>query len=201
MQKGKAHNFASSLNIKTFTIMKKLIFTIIPTILLISCAQPSQPTQSELEQKKTMLMEKKKELQDAKELDALQKELSAIDGELNKLNGPSSVLPLPSPSTAPVVTQVAVKTVSQSGAKRPRLEANEEIIYSDALINATSVLMRVGPGTNHEKMASFTKGEPVDIYSQHGNSNEQDPWYKVKRSNGQVGWVYGKFLDIEESDY
>lgn len=56
-----------------------------------------------------------------------------------------------------------------------------------AYISGTEVRMRTAPNTNSSIMGYFNNQEVVEIIDDSGN------WYKVRRSNGDVGWVSGQF--------
>lgn len=57
-------------------------------------------------------------------------------------------------------------------------------------ITGTEVRIRSGAGLNHSILGHFEKGELVTILEQTEN------WKRVKRSNGQVGWVSKDFCTI-----
>jgi uncharacterized protein YgiM (DUF1202 family) len=59
------------------------------------------------------------------------------------------------------------------------------------VITGTEVYVRKGPGTNYESLDFFDKGEKVQILKTSGD------WYQVKRSSGQVGWVYRQYCKAE----
>lgn len=56
-----------------------------------------------------------------------------------------------------------------------------------AYISGTEVRMRTDPNTNSGIIGYFNNQEVVEIIDDSGN------WYKVRRSNGDVGWVSGQF--------
>ena len=75
------------------------------------------------------------------------------------------------------------------------------IIY-DAVCNDTNVRVRTDSSLDSETLFSINKGEKVKIIDKSDNPFEIDGeshyWYKVESGTYPVGWVYGKYLDIEE---
>ncbi len=59
-----------------------------------------------------------------------------------------------------------------------------------AIVSATSLNVRSGPGTNYRKVGAAVKGAKLQVLDQKGN------WYKVKLSNGKSGWVINTYLGI-----
>ena len=60
------------------------------------------------------------------------------------------------------------------------------------LIIGEAVQMRTGPGTNYDSIGVFRKAERVRLASI--KKPTKSTWVKVQRANGQIGWVFGKFL-------
>lgn len=61
-------------------------------------------------------------------------------------------------------------------------------------ITGTDVNMRSGPGKEHNVIGSFDKGEiVVEIDNQ---MSTKDSWVKIRRKNGEVGWVSGQYCEL-----
>ena len=58
-----------------------------------------------------------------------------------------------------------------------------------ATVNATSLNVRSGAGTNYSVITKLSKGTVVDVLESASNG-----WKKVKISNGKIGWVSGSYL-------
>lgn len=86
----------------------------------------------------------------------------------------------------------------------PRM--NGCLIIFDVLYNATvndfRVRLRNEPNLNCETLSYFYPGDKVKILDQTDEPYEIDGeswyWYKVESGTYPVGWVYGKYLDIEK---
>lgn len=65
--------------------------------------------------------------------------------------------------------------------------SNQSIIRN-GIITGTEVRMRNGAGVDTEILGYFEKGERVTVLE------IQEKWTKVKRTNGQIGWVSNDFL-------
>jgi len=74
------------------------------------------------------------------------------------------------------------------------------IIY-DATLNDTRVRLRSEPNLSCETLGYLEKGDAVKIVDRTDEKYEIDGenwyWYQVETSDEQTGWVYGKYLDIE----
>lgn len=85
-------------------------------------------------------------------------------------------------------------------------ENAKALIIFDVLYNATvndfKVRLRSEPNLNCETLSYFYTGDKVKIIDQTDEPYEIDGerhyWYKVESGTYPVGWVYGKYLDIEE---
>ena len=75
------------------------------------------------------------------------------------------------------------------------------IIY-DATLNDTRVRLRSEPNLSCETLGYLEKGDAVKIVDRSDEKFEIDGenwyWYEVETSDGKTGWIYGKYLDIEE---
>lgn len=85
-------------------------------------------------------------------------------------------------------------------------ENAKALIIFDVLYNATvndfRVRLRSEPNLSCETLSYFYTGDKVKIIDQTDEPYEIDGeshyWYKVESGTYPVGWVYGKYLDIEE---
>ena len=58
-----------------------------------------------------------------------------------------------------------------------------------ATVNANSLNVRSGAGTNYSVVTKLSKGTVVDVLESASNG-----WKKIKTSNGTIGWVSGSYL-------
>ena len=80
------------------------------------------------------------------------------------------------------------------------------LIILDVLYNATvndlRVRLRSEPNLESQTLSYFYTGDDVKIIAQSDEKYEIDGeswyWYKVESGSYPVGWVYGKYLDIEK---
>ena len=76
-----------------------------------------------------------------------------------------------------------------------------EILY-DAVCNDDKVRLRIEPNLNCETISYLNKNDAIKIKDQTDKkseiSGEKWYWYLIETSDGKTGWVYGKYLDIEE---
>lgn len=79
--------------------------------------------------------------------------------------------------TATVERQVVVVQSSEK----------EKILNVQGQIKGSDVRLRSGPGTNTTILGHFQNNEIVTI------QEIQEGWYKVARTNGQIGWVSASF--------
>lgn len=85
-------------------------------------------------------------------------------------------------------------------------EGLSALIIFDVLYNATindfKVRLRKEPNLDCETLSYFYEGNKVKIVDQSDEPYEIDGenwyWYKVESGSYPVGWVYGKYLDIEK---
>jgi hypothetical protein len=74
-------------------------------------------------------------------------------------------------------------------------------VQYNAIINDTRVRLRSEPNLESETLSYFYEGSKVRILDQTDEPYEIDGesyyWYKVESGTYPVGWVYGKYLDIE----
>lgn len=68
-------------------------------------------------------------------------------------------------------------------------------------INDTRVRLRTEPNLNCETLLLLDKGLEVKILERSKNKftidDEDWYWYRIETKSGKIGWVYGKYLDIE----
>lgn len=96
----------------------------------------------------------------------------------------SQPAPQPTPATQPASNTTT--TASQTASTEDSKPANKT-----GVITGTDVRMRAGAGTNTNIVGYFDRGEKVSVLS------IQEGWYKVKRSDGGVGWVSADFCTIQ----
>lgn len=82
-----------------------------------------------------------------------------------------------------------------------RISGPAKIPIQNAVINDSNVRLRVKPNLTCDTWALLDKGLPVKIKDKSKEKFEIDGesyyWYKVDNPNYPDGWVYGKYLDIE----
>ena len=82
-----------------------------------------------------------------------------------------------------------------------RISGPAKIPIQNAVINDNRVRLRVKPNLTCDTWALLDKGLPVKIKDKSKEKFEIDGeswyWYKVDNPNYPDGWVYGKYLDIE----
>ena len=82
-----------------------------------------------------------------------------------------------------------------------RISGPAKIPVQNAVINDSRVRLRVKPNLTCDTWALLDKGLPVKIKDKSKDKFEIDGeswyWYKVDNPNYPDGWVYGKYLDIE----
>lgn len=90
----------------------------------------------------------------------------------------------PSTQSAPPAQPPApTATVTNTTPQQPQ--------YKTGHVVGTEVRVRSGPGTQYEIEGEFAYGEALTILE------IQSDWYKVKRNNGQVGWIKNQFCSID----
>lgn len=71
-------------------------------------------------------------------------------------------------------------------------------------INDTRVRLRTEPNLNCETLLLLDKGLEVKILERSKKKftidDEDWYWYRIETKSGKIGWVYGKYLDIENDD-
>ncbi|MBO5143886.1 MAG: SH3 domain-containing protein [Treponema sp.] len=77
-------------------------------------------------------------------------------------------------------------------------EASE---IEQGIINDSSVRLRTEPSSDSSIILLLEKGDKVSIIRKWNYKESIDGeswyWYEVETSDGKTGWVYGKYLDIE----
>jgi len=63
-----------------------------------------------------------------------------------------------------------------------------------AVVDATNVNIRSGPGTDHNIIGKVDRGERLGILEQTGN------WFKVELVQGGIGWIADQLINIEEAE-
>jgi hypothetical protein len=83
-----------------------------------------------------------------------------------------------------------------------RTYSPSRIPIKNATINDTRVRLRVKPNLNSDTWGYLNTGDYVKIKDKTAKPMEIDGeswyWYRVDAENLPDGWVYGKYLDIEE---
>ena len=122
-------------------------------------------TPSELAEKREALELKRQELKEKQELAALTQEMKTVEAEIDKTKGKK----LPQP--------VSVRTAATGR------------------ILGENVILRADNSTQSVKLSNFYNGEVVNILTLKSNATDGLTWYQVRRSDNQVGWVFGRFLE------
>lgn len=140
--------------------------TAIALLFIATCMTACQnENTSEVEQKRQELESKRQELKEKQALVALQEEMKTVEAELNKVGKK-----VPPPSTAtPMATS--------------------------GIIRGENVIMRADCSKESNKITNFINGETVSILYWNKNETDGQIWYQVRRSDQQVGWVFGRFLE------
>lgn len=136
-------------------------------LLLATCitACQNEKNTSEVEQKRQELEAKRLELKEKQELVALKQEMKNVEAEIDRTEGKNPAKP-------------ASASVSPTGR-----------------IRGDNVIMRADYNTESGKITNFVNGETVSILTWKSNGIDGQTWYQVRRSDNQVGWVFGKFLE------
>jgi len=64
-------------------------------------------------------------------------------------------------------------------------------VTGEAVVYASDVNVRGGPGTDHQVVTRVSRGERVNILEKAGE------WYKVQLSRGVVGWIAGWLVQVD----
>ena len=73
------------------------------------------------------------------------------------------------------------------------INSSEASAAQIGVVNTSALNVRSGAGTNHSIIGKLYKGDKVDILD---SSND---WYKVKLSNGKIGWASSQYIDTNHS--
>ena len=68
--------------------------------------------------------------------------------------------------------------------------SNEVNISKTGIVKADVLNIRSNPGTNNSIIGKLYNGESITVLS------EQNNWYKIKKSNGQIGWVSAQYISL-----
>lgn len=83
-----------------------------------------------------------------------------------------------------------------------RISGPAKIPIKNAVLNDSNVRLRVKPNLNCDTWTKLSKGTKVKVKDKSSEeyeiNGEKWYWYKVDIENLPDGWVYGKYLDIEE---
>ena len=91
--------------------------------------------------------------------------------------------------------------------KRVNVE-NNTIAYAEpnftgnGKLNDSKVRLRTGPSLDCDTIILLNKNQKVNIIDRSNKTTkiekEEWYWYQVETSDSNIGWVYGKYLDIEK---
>ena len=85
-----------------------------------------------------------------------------------------------------------------------RISGPAKIPIQNAVLNDSHVRLRVKPNLSCDTWGFLNKGDAVKIKDKSEEpfiiDGESWYWYKVESKNYPDGWVYGKYLDIEEGN-
>lgn len=109
--------------------------------------------------------------------------------------------PTPTPTPAPTLkpgetaTPVPVATAAPTPTPTPLPDKSSDGSFTaTARINAKNVNFRRGPSTSTASLGKYSRGTDFGIYGKEGN------WYRVcLLSTGQDGYVYAKYLTLQQS--
>ena len=73
------------------------------------------------------------------------------------------------------------------------INSSEASAAQIGVVNTSALNVRSGAGTNHSIIGKLYKGDKVDILD---SSND---WYKVKLSNGKIGWSSSQYIETNHS--
>ena len=73
------------------------------------------------------------------------------------------------------------------------INSSEASAAQIGVVNTSALNVRSGAGTNHSIIGKLYKGDKVDILD---SSND---WYKVKLSNGKIGWASSQYIETNHS--
>ncbi len=103
----------------------------------------------------------------------------------------AAIDPLLTPqSTQPVDTPAAL--VLPPGSSEPSTSDTAPMFAGDATVNAKTLNMRTGPGTQYELVAAFASGTRLSLLGK----DSSGAWVNVKSAEGQVGWMSAKYLTL-----
>lgn len=81
------------------------------------------------------------------------------------------------------------------GAMAISMSAIEASAMENGIINTSALNIRSGPSTEHSRIDKAYQGNIVDILE------KSNGWYKVKLSNGVVGWGSSQYITINGQQY
>ena len=96
------------------------------------------------------------------------------------------------PSTTPKQAAPAKPGTQKKSTPAPKAQPKQQVRYGR--ITGEDVRMRARASTSSQILDYFDKGEEVTVLG------SQNGWYRVKRKNGQQGWVSGQFCMILSRD-
>ena len=73
------------------------------------------------------------------------------------------------------------------------INSSEASAAQIGVVKTSALNVRSGAGTNHSIIGKLYKGDKVDILDSSNN------WYKVKLSNGKIGWASSQYIETNHS--
>ncbi|MCP4353289.1 MAG: SH3 domain-containing protein [Desulfobacterales bacterium] len=89
--------------------------------------------------------------------------------------------------------QIPLKSGEQGWVSGQHLKIMEGMNKS-AIINATSLRVRSGPGTNYSIISTVDKGDKYTVFK------TDNGWHKISLKDEKEGWVSGDYLKFPEAD-
>jgi uncharacterized protein YgiM (DUF1202 family) len=196
----------------------KLLSMITATFLFFCISCKNEPSISELEKAKQSLDSKRKELSEKQELMRIESEMKNLSSELQKLNGiapkkatqgkivGSDIIMRSDASTqASKMSNFNSNEIVQIFNKQDFMNSNEAIVNQDLQIDNN---FRLNKGKSVRLTAYYSTNDTYDIQFERPNGSteglnlpayviektENESWYQVRRNDGNMGWVYGKYL-------
>lgn len=68
--------------------------------------------------------------------------------------------------------------------------------YYAKVIATSGANLRSGAGTNYSIVATASYGEVLQLLQESMTDSYGDNWFKVKKSNGAIGWVRADLVEV-----
>ena len=191
--------------------MKNLVFTLVLATALFSCKNEKPPV-SEVDAARSALEQKRTALKDKQDLARMESEMAQLDAEIQKMNGFAQ-----RKATAGTITgsDVIVRAANSAQSeklgnfteretvailqKQVSLTNNEGVLLTDIKTSGgtfqkgSAVVINAYDGQNDTyEVAQNNLVMNLPAYLVQKSVNEN--WYQIRRTTGQTGWVFGKFL-------